>query len=105
MKIEHVDGRVVDTTNMTDIDALLLEESKKLQELYAKYNRQLFLAGEVKATPESPARSGVVFFHVGNPDDKELGKAWNTYFWRLNAFIMQMSNGNLFIGHTNPPQE
>lgn len=100
MKITHVDGVTVDTDTLSDIDALLMEESKKLHELYAKYNRQLFLVGEMKNHPDSTAKQGGVFFHVADESSPEpvIVDAWNSFYWRLNCFIEKMSNGHLFIG-------
>ncbi len=59
MKIKHVDGREVDTDTLSDVDSLLMEKSKELHELFAMYNRQLFLVGEMRGHPSNTLERGV----------------------------------------------
>ena len=107
MKIEHVTGTSVDTDTLPDVDALLMEESKKLHALFAQYNRQLFLVGEMKAREDRTAQSGCVFFHIGPPEMKDtpemFGKAMNMFYSRTDGYIRSMSNGQLGIGRIPPP--
>jgi len=107
MKVEHVTGATVDTDRLPDVDALLMEESKKLHEQFAKYNRQLFLVGEMKSTVDKPASGGCSFFHVGAKgiqDDKEKFKeAIGRYYGRIDGYIRAMSNHSLGIGRIPPP--
>lgn len=108
MKIEHVTGTSIETDTLPDVDAMLMEESKKLHALFAKYNRQLFIAGEMKPSETLTAKDGCVFFHVGPPEIKdnpdEFANAWNSYYSRLDRFIRGLSNGTLGIGRIPPPQ-
>ena len=108
MKVEHVTGTSVETNNLPDVDAHLMEESKKLHETFAKYNRQLFLVGEMKSTTNNVANSGCVFFHVGQKgieDDAEAFKlAIGRYYGRIDGYIRSMSNQRLGIGQIPPPQ-
>ena len=108
MKIDHASGTSVETDTLPDVDALLMEESKKLHTLFAQYNRQLFLIGEMKGSDTRTASSGCVFFHIGAPGIKdtpeEFGKAINIFWGRADGYIRGMSNGNLGIGNIPPPQ-
>ena len=108
MKIEHVTGTSIDTDTLPDVDAILMEKSKELHDLFAKYNRQLFLTGEMKATQNNTSRSGCVFYHMGSPELKnnpeELNIAIHTFFARLDGHIRGVSAGGLGIGPTQPPQ-
>ena len=107
MKIEHVTGTSVETNTLPDADATLMEESKKLHALFAQYNRQLFLVGEMKAAEGRTAHSGCVFFHIGAPEmkdsPKEFGQAMNLFYARTDGYIRSMSNGQLGIGRIPPP--
>jgi hypothetical protein len=108
MKLEHVNGKTVETDKLPDVDALLMEASKGLHELFAKYNRQLFLVGEMKSTEDKPASNGCVFFHLGEPGiDKNpevMQKAVGLYYGRIDGYIRSMSNHSLGIGRIPPPQ-
>ena len=108
MKIKHVTGTSVDTDTLPDVDALLMEESKKLHGLFAQYNRQLFLTGEMKPSEKITAQQGCVFFHIGSPglqnSPEEHGKAINIYYSRLDAHIKSLTGGQLGIGRIPPPQ-
>ena len=87
MKVEYVNGKSVDTDKLPDVDALLLEGSKELHALFVKYNRQLFLVGEMKSMEDKTASNGCVFFHVGNmnieENPEEFKKAIGMYYGRL----------------------
>jgi hypothetical protein len=108
MKLEHVSGASVETDKLPDVDALLMEASKGLHELFAKYNRQLFLVGEMKSTEDKPASNGCVFFHVGEmglqDDKKKFNEALGRYYGRIDGYIRAMSNHSLGIGRIPPPQ-
>jgi len=108
MKIDHASGTSVETDTLPDVDALLMEESKKLHTLFAQYNRQLFLIGEMKPDEKTPSKNGCVFFHIGplgmKDDPETFGKAVDMFYGRMDGFIRGMSNGNLGIGHIPPPQ-
>ena len=108
MKLEHVNGKSVETDKLPDVDALLMEESKKLHEQFAKYNRQLFLVGEMKSMEDKTPSNGCVFFHVGEPGiDKNpevMQKAVGLYYGRIDGYIRSMSNHSLGIGRIPPPQ-
>ena len=96
----HNDGTVVDTDKLNDVDALLLEECKKLHLLFVQYNRQLFLVGDMKngISPETN-KNGTIFFHVCPPtqSSEEISKNWHTYYWRINGFLDKITNGQLYI--------
>lgn len=107
MEITHVTGKTVDTDKLPDVDALLMEASKELHSLFAKYNRQLFLVGEMKSTEDKTATNGCSFFHLGAPelqkDPEAMQKAAGMYYGRLDGYIRGMSNHTLGIGRIPPP--
>lgn len=110
MEIKHVTGTSVETDKLPDVDALLMEESKKLHTLFKQYNRQLFLVGEMRAKEEQPTIQGCVFFHVmpenpGNTpvDPEAFQKASGMYWGRVDGYIRAMSNHRLGIGVIPPP--
>ncbi len=110
MEIKHVNGEVVDTDKLSDVDAILMEESKKLHLLFQKYNRQLFLVGEMKGKEEAKFR-GSVFFHImplgpegSTVDVEEYKKAAGIYWGRVDAQVRGMTNHQLGIGVIPPPQ-
>lgn len=111
MEIKHVTGEVINTDNLSDVDALLMEESKKLHELFQKYNRQLFLVGEMKGAPDAQHRNSV-FFHIMplNPEDPKkvdqaaYREASGRYWGRVDGYIRGMTNHQLGIGVIPPPQ-
>ena len=108
MKLEHVNGKTVDTDKLPDVDAILMEASKELHALFAKYNRQLFLVGEMKSMEDKSAACGCSFFHLGAPgiekDPEALQKAAGMYYGRIDGYIRGMSNHALGIGRIPPPQ-
>ena len=107
MKIEHTAGTSVDTDKLPDVDATLMEESQKLHALFAKYNRQMFLVGEMIAREGMTATNGCVFFHVApetaSKDPDAFSKAINTYYGRIDGYVRSMSNNTLGIGRIPPP--
>lgn len=111
MEIKHVDGTLIETDNLPDVDALLMEESQKLHALFQKYNRQLFLVGEMKGSPEAVNRNAV-FFHIMplNPEDPkkvdpDVYRQSSGVFWgRVDGYIRGMTNHQLGIGVIPPPQ-
>jgi|FAXJ01.1.fsa_nt_gi hypothetical protein len=108
MKIEHINGNTVDTDKLPDVDALLMEASKVLHEQFSRYNRQLFLVGEMKSTEDKSARNDCVFFHVGVPGSEkqpeEFNKAIGRYYGRIDRYVRMMSDQSLGIGRIPPPQ-
>jgi len=107
MKIEHLTGTSVDTDSLPDVDALLMEESKKLHALFSQYNRQLLLIGEMKASKTRSHQEGCSFFHIMEkqepPNAEELNAAINMFYARTDASIRTMSGGRLGIGRIPPP--
>ena len=108
MKFKHVDGRTVDTDKLPDVDALLMEESKKLYEQFLKYNRQLFLVGEMKGEEDTTAINGCAFFNPGTScltkDPEAMQKTAGIYYGRIDRCIRGMSKNTLGIGRIPPPQ-
>ena len=51
MKIEYLDGKIVDTDKLPDSDAMILEKSEELWQLCVNRGRQMFL------TVNGPAQS------------------------------------------------
>jgi len=107
MNITHVDGHKVDTDKLGDVDAILMEKSKELHALFASYNRQMLIVGEMKFSEKTTSEHGGVFFHVAKEDSSEetIRMAYGKYWWRVNGSIMKMTNGELYIARTNPPSE
>jgi hypothetical protein len=111
MEIKHVNGGSVETDNLSDVDAQLMEECQKLHALFKKYNRQLFLVGDMKGKEEAKFR-GCVFFHImaEDPEDpkkvdqEEYRKASGVYWGRVDGYIRGMTNHQLGIGVIPPPQ-
>ena len=107
MEIKHADGKKVDTDKLPDVDALLMEESKKLHTLFKQYNRQLFLVGEMKGKEGQATIQGCVFFHImpeTTPvDPREFRKASGIYWVRVDGYIRSMTNYQLGIGIIPPP--
>ncbi len=102
MKITHADGVIVDTDKLCDVDALLLEESAKLHKLFAKYNRQLLLLGEMKGSDEfNMNKSGTSFFHIMDPNvtvtPEVRDEKYNKYISRIHGFVQTISQGYLGI--------
>lgn len=107
MEITHNSGDTVNTDKLSDVDALLMEESKKLYDLFHKYNRQLLLLGEMKSSEITTKEQGCSFFHVmpktATPD--EINKGFHMYFWRLDGFLRMISQGKMFIARPPAPGE
>lgn len=103
MEINHIDGSTVNTNNLNDVDAILMEESAKLYKLFSKYNRQLVLLGEMKATEQGPSEVGCIFFNVDSLDcDKEdLPKKVDKFILRVDRFLYQFSNGQLRVARVS----
>jgi hypothetical protein len=99
MELTHLTGESVKTEDLSDVDSFLLEETQKLYANYAKFNRQLFLAGEVRATTDLKAPVGCFFFHTGTPKagdtQKDLDANYDRYFRRINNGVMNLSAGTL----------
>lgn len=87
----------IDTDKLSDVDALLLEECKKLQELFIKYNRQLYISGEIKADESHTAKEGVNFIHVfhGEHSDEEKRRLFIEFYQRLHWGLSNQSNGEI----------
>lgn len=96
MEITHVDGVTVNTNDLADVDALLMEESAKLHKLFAKYNRQLTLIGEMRGSVNS---GGCSFFHLGSSEDspETMQQNFGKYMGRLDWFVQTFSHGNYAI--------
>lgn len=107
MKLEHVTGTSVETDKLPDVDAELMEACKKIHELFFKYNRQLFLIGEMVGKEGRPAVEGCSWFHIGPlgiQEDKEaFQKALGAYYGRIDGYIRSMSNHQFGIGRIPPP--
>ena len=111
MEIKHCGGTTVETDKLPDVDAMLMEESKKLHETFKKYNRQLFLVGEMKAKEQQPSIQGCVFFHIMAEDpedpkkvDPEIYRKSSSVYWgRVDGYIRGMTNHQLGIGVIPPP--
>ena len=101
MKITHVDGEEINTDKFADVDAMLMEKSKELYELFRTYDRQLLLVGEMKGSENTSSLNGCVFFHVAKIDSspEELKNAYRKFWWRSNGYIHGMSGGNLYIAN------
>jgi hypothetical protein len=99
MEINHVNGGNVNTDKLNDVDSLLMEESAKLHKLFAQYNKQLALFGEMKATVDTSAEDGCSFFHIGKQEDDEqiLQKNFNRFIRRIDGFIRTLTQGQLYI--------
>jgi hypothetical protein len=109
MEINHLNGESVDTDKLGDVDAILMEESYKLHTLFAKYNRQLFLIGEMNATKDTSSEEGCAFFHVDNKvsdDISVVAKTFNKFVGRIDRFLRTFTRGQLFISQNIvPPSE
>jgi len=101
MEITHINGKKIDTNALPDVDAILIEENKKLHELYAKYNRQLILLGDVKGSLEQVTTRGCAFFHIGDPsiinDTTKYGEAYSSIISKIDWFLRSISRDNLFV--------
>ena len=105
MKITHVEGDIVETNNLPDVDAILMEESQKLFSLFKKYDRQLFLIGEMQGSEKQHPDRGCCFFHVMMFDSQDRPKIdeekykikWNSYWSRINKYIQTMTGSLLSI--------
>jgi hypothetical protein len=106
MKITHANGNEVETNVLPDVDAILMEKSKELHELFASYNRQLMLVGEMKPKADISSEQGCVFFHVAKIDAPQeiINEAFGKFWWRLNGFTLNLSNGNLYIAKNQKPE-
>ncbi len=108
MKIEHAGGSSVETNNLPDVDAILMEECQKLHALFSKYNRQLFLIGEMIAKEGLTANNGCSFFHITTPENAKnpdvFNKDLNRYYGRIDGHIRGMSRQTLGIGRIPPPE-
>jgi hypothetical protein len=110
MEIKHVDGTSTNTDKLPDVDAELVEECQKLHALFKKYNRQLFLVGDVNKSEVTKQR-GMVFFHImpaiaeGEQLDREAYRQASSIYWgRVDMNIRGMTNYSLGIGVIPPPQ-
>lgn len=103
MKIEHMDGSVTDTNKLPDLDAILLEESKKLHELFRSHNRQAFIAGDMKTKKDGVAKE-CVFFHIAQPlpegvepDKEQMSKDLSAFYSRIDRLLRGMTNNQLGV--------
>ena len=103
MEITHIDGRTVNTDELADVDAILMEESAKLHKLFAKYNRQLTLVGEMKGGKDG--RGSCCFFHLGQPEDspEKMQENFDKYMSRLSWFVSGFSRGHYTIAQIMSP--
>ena len=103
MIIEHVNNTSVDTDKLSDVDSLLLEKTSELQKLYAQYNRQVLIVGEVKSHPDTSSENGGCFFHIAELTDplETKTKKYYSYWKRLNGFLLNLSDGKVFVGVNN----
>ena len=112
MKIEHANGLSVETNELPDVDAILMEESQKIHALFKKYNRQMFLVGEMRGMNDKNfVNGGCVFFYImpelhGKTSviTDEYSKATNIYWSRIDGHIRLLTNHQLGIGIVPPPQ-
>lgn len=103
MEIRHLDGSTTNTNELADIDALLMEESKKLHELFAKYNRPMVLIGEMK--PFTNTRGGCVFFHFATEDStlEQQQENFDKCIRNVDGFIRSITQNKLCITAIHPP--
>ena len=96
MIIEHVNAKSVDTDKLPDVDAQLLEESKKLQELYAKYNRQLLMVTETRGSNETLSTE-CAFYHIGplTMTKEESQNAHTKFIARIDDAIRGLSKNQI----------
>lgn len=107
MEINHINGTGVDTDKLSDVDAILMEESAKLHKLFSKYDRQLTLIGEMKSTEGTSSEDGCSFFHIAKSDDDELTiqKRFDRFVKRMDRFIRKFTHGSLFIAQYPPTEK
>ena len=89
MKIKYVNGESVETDKLPDVDALLMEESQKLHALFKKYNRQLFLVGEMNSKRDSKLIHGCSFFHLMPEDPTDPEKVNNEEYRRASGILLE----------------
>jgi hypothetical protein len=96
MIIKHVNGGETDSHVLGDADAELLEASQNLFEIYKKYNRQLFLYGEIN----SKVSNATQFFHVCDPNSppEEINLRMNRFISAVDNGINLITRGKLRIG-------
>lgn len=101
MEIKHVDGTSVNTDQLGDVDALLLEESAKLYKLFVKYNRQVLLLGEMRASADATLDKslGGSFFHLCKETDNQEIKnnKFFAYLNRIDGFVRMFTRNQFFI--------
>lgn len=101
MKIDFTDGHCIDTDKLPDADALLLEETNKLRQLYEKYNRQLYLVAEIRAHANYNMDPGICFYNFGpdslKDDHQKLRIEIARCMARLNNCIRFTTNETLHI--------
>lgn len=86
MKINDINGTIIDTDKLNDVDSLIIEESRKLYELCIKYNIPLFMV-------------------ILKSDNKTIGhinpssKLKEGYLWGgLNSALKYLSNNIFYLG-------
>ncbi len=107
MQLNHVNGQSVETNDLNDLDAHLMEESSKLHKLFKKYNRQLMLIGEMQAVKDQSTERGCTFFHISS-DTCTPEKAYENFMrviGRMDQSLQTMTKGQMFIAALQPPQE
>ena len=104
MQIEHTSGDITNTDKLTDADALLMETSQNLHELFCRYNRQLLIVGEMRVCEGG---TGGIFFSISpkgtakkNPEKYRHSAA--QFMDRLDTCVRIMSHNQLSIQPTPP---
>ena len=104
MKIVHTDGSETDTDKLTDVDSLLMEESKKLFDLYKKYQRQVCIIGEVREY------TGCSFYNIvakkdeiENKETPDISrKASARFYYSIDKFVRQISKNTMCLTNIPP---
>lgn len=86
MKIQQLNGNVIDTDKLSDVDAMILEKSEELYWLCSKYKRQMFLVVNGKARPDGKVECFVT--HLTSDKDLTIEEDWEL----LDVLMGSVSN-------------
>ena len=104
MIIEHTDGKIINTSTLTDIDALFLEEANKFKNLCVSHNRVLFLTVSNNKVGKDGSHGMHNFWNLiskENMNDKDIVISISDVAGCMDNFLRTFTNNELQIVKVN----
>ena len=103
MKITHIDGKVVDTDKLPDVDAAILEKVEELRTLCQTANRLLYLVIDTNGSQKM-----TTFWNFKSDEDtsqEKMNFGFGQTMRATHSFIQHVTNDNLGIYPTEALDE